>query len=803
VNPTVRTGLTSLIVPCFNQRGFTQLCVQALVRHTRPAWELIVVDNGSTDDTAAYLSGVQDAARVPVTIIANKQNRGFPAAVNQGLQVACGEFLVLLNNDVVVTDGWRDQLIALSSVKIETAKDWEREDQREDLTTKGTKEAEGNKEGGGDPEPPGSPPSQGGQWPGASRGGECSGAMQGGEYPGATGMPSELFIPSGDRGPAAIAPASPGTRWRAAPVTRGVGLVGPMSNYAAPPQLVEDVPYNDLESMHTFAHRWRDQHSRKWFTVPKLSGFCLRMTRVLYESIGGLDGRFGLGFFDDNDLVIRARRAGFELAVAHDLFVHHFGSRTFVGNGIDAERLLHENAKRFAANWGQALPQCRRVALRPWIPHHQLQAELRRSEANEPESDSIIRPGHGRQEPTVPASHCAASPTPPDNSVGQERNSVAAEPSASTPHPALTVSRRAKVSLTLIVRNEEANLPHCLESVRGIFDEIVVVDTGSTDRTKEIAEGYGARVVDFAWIDNFAAARNEALGHATGDYAFWLDADDVIDPPERRKLQTLLDGLEPDAPTARVVRCACDPSTDGTGGETVVDHVRLFPLRDDVRWTYCVHEQIMPALRRAGIPVTWTDLVIRHTGYTDPALRAKKLARDERIARQELEEHPDDPFILFNLGASAIEPEDWSQALEHLRRSLARSAPSDSITRKLFVLIARAHQVMGDTGAALRVCAERLSFHPEDAELWFREAVVHRHRGERAQAEACWRHILNLRRPEEFCSIDQGIYGHLTRRNLAVLATERGDHVAAAQLWREVLVECPGDQKALVKLAMT
>ena len=79
-------------------------------RHTRPAWELIVVDNGSTDDTAADLAGVRDTARVPVTIVSNPQNGGFPRAINQGLQAARGEYLVLLNNDAVVTDGWLDQL---------------------------------------------------------------------------------------------------------------------------------------------------------------------------------------------------------------------------------------------------------------------------------------------------------------------------------------------------------------------------------------------------------------------------------------------------------------------------------------------------------------------------------------------------------------------------------------------------------------------------------------------------------------------------------------------------------------------
>src|SRR5271157_5579072 len=87
------------------------------------------------------------------------------------------------------------------------------------------------------------------------------------------------------------------------------------------------------------------------------------------------------------------------------------------------------------------------------------------------------------------------------------------------------------VSLTMIVRDEEANLPHCLSSVSGLFDEIVVVDTGSTDRTREIAREFGARVFDFVWVNDFAAARNAALARAKGDYAFWLDADDVLDPP--------------------------------------------------------------------------------------------------------------------------------------------------------------------------------------------------------------------------------------------------------------------------------
>jgi GT2 family glycosyltransferase len=104
------SGLSSIIIPCWNQYEFTQQCIAALKSHTRLPWELIVIDNGSTDQTATYLAGVRDMAAVPVTVVSNGRNLGFPAAINQGLSLACGEYLVLLNNDVVVTDGWLDQL---------------------------------------------------------------------------------------------------------------------------------------------------------------------------------------------------------------------------------------------------------------------------------------------------------------------------------------------------------------------------------------------------------------------------------------------------------------------------------------------------------------------------------------------------------------------------------------------------------------------------------------------------------------------------------------------------------------------
>jgi glycosyltransferase involved in cell wall biosynthesis len=83
------------------------------------------------------------------------------------------------------------------------------------------------------------------------------------------------------------------------------------------------------------------------------------------------------------------------------------------------------------------------------------------------------------------------------------------------------------------VKDEEAQLPGCLQAAADLVDEVIVVDTGSADRTKEVAAGLGARVFDFPWCDSFAAARNESLRHATGDWIFWLDGDEYLDADKR------------------------------------------------------------------------------------------------------------------------------------------------------------------------------------------------------------------------------------------------------------------------------
>src|SRR5439155_13065719 len=99
------------------------------------------------------------------------------------------------------------------------------------------------------------------------------------------------------------------------------------------------------------------------------------------------------------------------------------------------------------------------------------------------------------------------------------------------------------VSLCLMVRNEEQKLVACLQSAADLVDEVIVVDTGSMDGTRELATKLGARVVEFPWCDDFAAARNECIRHARGDFIFWMDADESIDSSNREKLRLLFNSL--------------------------------------------------------------------------------------------------------------------------------------------------------------------------------------------------------------------------------------------------------------------
>ncbi len=183
----------------------------------------------------------------------------------------------------------------------------------------------------------------------------------------------------------------------------------------------------------------------------------------------------------------------------------------------------------------------------------------------------------------------------------------------------------ATISLCIIVKNEEKHIARCLDSMAGLVDEMIVVDTGSTDRTMEIASGYTPRVYSYPWTDDFSDARNYSFSKATMDYCMWMDADDVLEETEKEKFLQLKQSLSPDTD---IVMMKYHVAFDEAGMPSF-SYFRERWIRNSsrYRWVGAVHEVIPPNGK-----VLYSDIAICHrkTGAGDPD-------RNLRIYRKMLE----------------------------------------------------------------------------------------------------------------------------------------------------------------------
>jgi tetratricopeptide (TPR) repeat protein len=347
----------------------------------------------------------------------------------------------------------------------------------------------------------------------------------------------------------------------------------------------------------------------------------------------------------------------------------------------------------------------------------------------------------------------------------------------------------ADVSLCLIVKNEADNLANCLRPVLDLVREVIVVDTGSTDGTAELAARLGARVFSFAWVDSFAAARNESLRHAAGRWIFWLDGDDAVDEINRERLRRVFTGLG-DENAAYFMTLSNPPGPDDDTPSSA-ESVRLFRNNPRIRWQYRVHEQILPAIRRAGGDVRRTDVVIRHTGYLDPTVQRRKLERNLRLARLEEQEAPDDSWVLFNLGRTLVELGRAAEGLPFLRRGVVCCREGESVARLIRQSLARCCFDLGQLNEALEVCRDGLRRYPRDPLLLSEECQVRRAQGDLTGAEACLRLLLEGGGGDHLGGGPVGLGGHLTRHKLAVLCLEQERFTEAEELWRQVLAEQP------------
>jgi tetratricopeptide (TPR) repeat protein len=271
--------------------------------------------------------------------------------------------------------------------------------------------------------------------------------------------------------------------------------------------------------------------------------------------------------------------------------------------------------------------------------------------------------------------------------------------------PKLEAIGGIRLSACLITKNEEAHLPRCLGSLAGLVDEIVVVDTGSTDGTREIAGEFGAVIGHYDWTDDFSAARNESLALATGDWAFWIDADEEVAASSMEAIHRAIVRPHFGGFAIEIVNFTDDYSESAQYRHKPV---RLFQLRDDVRFTGRIHEQILPALTAADLP--WANLdgaLIRHYGYRPSEMVAKgKIERTITMLRREVEENPGNSFQWFNLANAYTASESFAEVVEAAKACAEHLTPTDPIGRLVYQLWTNALLKLGKASDALKVCDE-------------------------------------------------------------------------------------------------
>jgi GT2 family glycosyltransferase len=240
----------SIIVLSYNQRKFTQVCLDSIERFTQyPNMEIVVVNNGSTDRTAKFLAR-WSSKRSWTRVITNESNLGFAAGNNCGARAATGDYLIFLNNDTFVTDGWVGDLLS---------------------------------------------------------------------------------------------------HFRRCPK---LGLLGPVTNRSGNESVIP-IEYDNMEQMAVQARSHTASHRGTLTTPHVLHWFCVMTPRVVWEEVGELDEAFGMGMFEDDDYTYRVRAAGYEVACAEDVFVHHHHSASFGELSPAAyDELFAKNRKYFESKWG-------------------------------------------------------------------------------------------------------------------------------------------------------------------------------------------------------------------------------------------------------------------------------------------------------------------------------------------------------------------------------------------------------------------------------------------------------------------
>jgi tetratricopeptide (TPR) repeat protein len=274
-----------------------------------------------------------------------------------------------------------------------------------------------------------------------------------------------------------------------------------------------------------------------------------------------------------------------------------------------------------------------------------------------------------------------------------------------------------KLSVAMIARDADTTIAAALDSVRAIADEIIVVDTGSTDRTRQLARQRASKLLEFPWSDDFSAARNFALAHLSGDWVLWLDASEQIDPTSAAEIRLRLDTQQ----QGKQVYALLVQMPSGTGqvcGEQVAQ-IRLWPIRSGLKFAGRVREQLTPSPATAGLTFETTSWRIKRSPRdVSLPIKAEKGRRDIHLAELEMAERGTRPQLLTTLGESWAALGEPLQAADWFRRAVEQSPRASTDQLEAYYGLLTTFDGRPDArDEQIATCVKALEVFPLDAQM--------------------------------------------------------------------------------------
>jgi GT2 family glycosyltransferase/glycosyltransferase involved in cell wall biosynthesis/Tfp pilus assembly protein PilF len=643
------SGLVSIIILAHNLLGDTRQCLASIEQHTPTSHELILVDNGSTDGTPEFFRKYA-STRNNVRVVVNQTNLGFSAGNNLGLALARGGAVLLLNNDTVVTEGWIERMLAVFERHPEV----------------GLVGPLSNSVSGPQLVSPvkysrlADLPAFAAQLTSAQSGqslevprlvGFCL-LMRRAVVEKIGGLDPQFGSGNFEDDDLCLRAGFAGFKLRIARDafvhhTGGQTFKGAKIDYRA----------SMLRNWDLFKAKWgmpKDQPIEKGYRLPAALPIGMPVNISLPEVQSSHQPSSDSRCWTAKTLSPHGSSAAPK--PSSKPVPIKLPPCALIGHLAEARELLKK--KNLRAAWEATLAA---IAARPFHPEaHLLLAEITQAAGDSVSARDCAQHARNLAPEWKPAKQFLKGPlrgnTKPDwvqlpATISNARSKAA-----------------LRLSVCLITRNEENFLGQCLASVRALASQIIVVDTGSTDRTVQIAREHGAEIHQFAWCDDFSAARNEALKHATGDWILALDADEELLPEHR---QTILQEMQ----SAAVMGYRLPIIDKGREQEGCSYVPRFFRNAPGLFFVGRVHEQAFSSIavrcREWGLENRLGKAALLHHGYTPEVVASReKIARNLRLLELAIQELPGEPNLLMSLGLERVRSGQLEAGLDHYREAL-------------------------------------------------------------------------------------------------------------------------------------